>query len=335
MPFVKKTVSFSKNATNIFFHILTACNLKCRHCYINRDQHGQNTLPVATIEKWLSAFKEKADTANLVLLGGEPTLHPDLSKVIKLSRKMGFQSITVDTNGYLFHDILEKVTPEEVDVFSFSLDGATAETNDMIRGAGSYHKCLEGVEKADACGFATSMIYTVSSMNIHELDQFAELVKSLPVRQVFIQVIGLRGNADTAIDEKLQVTRQVWQSTVPRIAEAIAGHGKKVVYPKVYLEKEETFMCAGRVAANYFIFPNGRVYQCPLCEDHPLHSFRFNGDVLEEMPKINENDLFELDIPEGCVMNRLIQPDNIQYNSDGTPAFQIACCLLKEEITIS
>jgi hypothetical protein len=50
------------------------------------------------------------------------------------------------------------------------------------------------------------------------------------------------------------------------------------------------------------------------------------------MPKINENDLFLLDIPEGCVMNKLIQPDNIRYLADGQPAYKIACCLLKEEV---
>jgi hypothetical protein len=50
------------------------------------------------------------------------------------------------------------------------------------------------------------------------------------------------------------------------------------------------------------------------------------------MPPINENDLFALDIPEGCVMNRLIQPGNLVYDADGVPAYRIACCMLKEEI---
>jgi hypothetical protein len=31
-------------------------------------------------------------------------------------------------------------------------------------------------------------------------------------------------------------------------------------------------------------------------------------------------------------MNKLIQPDNLRYLADGAPAYQIACCLLKEEI---
>jgi len=48
--------------------------------------------------------------------------------------------------------------------------------------------------------------------------------------------------------------------------------------------------------------------------------------------RINEGDLFGLTIPEGCVMNKLIQPGNLSYGSDGDPEYRVACCLLKEEI---
>ena len=87
---------FSKNSTNVFFHILTKCNLNCRHCYINTEQHGENTLPISTIEAWLGAFAEKSKTANVIFLGGEPTIHPDLSFAIKKAKNMGYSSITVD-----------------------------------------------------------------------------------------------------------------------------------------------------------------------------------------------------------------------------------------------
>ena len=55
-----RTVSFKPQERNIFFHILTACNLACRHCYINPAQHGTATLPLATIEKWLRLFYDPA-----------------------------------------------------------------------------------------------------------------------------------------------------------------------------------------------------------------------------------------------------------------------------------
>ena len=329
---MKKTVAFSKNATNVFFHILTNCNLKCKHCYINKKQHGEKTLPIDTIEAWLEVFVSKNKNANVIFLGGEPTLHPDLSLAIKKAKALGYNSITVDTNGYLFHDILSKVDPEEIDYFSFSLDGATRKTNDMIRGEGSYDKCIAGIKKAILRGFTTSLIYTVSQMNFHELDRIAPLLKDLGVDRFFIQVIGIRGKSAVNRQEKLQVSRDEWLKIIPDVAKKIARLGITVTYPKVFLSPDQLFECAARVAENYFIFPNGRVYQCPLCEDFPLHSKVFKGNILLDTPKINESDLFELNIPEGCIMNKLIQPGNLSYNTDGTPEYKVACCMLKEEI---
>jgi MoaA/NifB/PqqE/SkfB family radical SAM enzyme len=329
---MKKTVSFSKNSTNVFFHILTKCNLNCRHCYINRKQHGENTLPLSTIEAWLDAFAQKSNIANVIFLGGEPTIHPDLSFAIKKAKNMGYKSITVDTNGYLFNDILSKVSPDDVDYFSFSLDGATRKTNNMIRGEGSYDKCIEGIKKAVSMGFGTSLIYTVSSANIHELEMMVPLLDDLNIERFFVQVIGIRGKPAQINQEKLQVSRSEWLSIIPDVAEKVAKRGIIVSYPKVFLSSEETFECAGLVAENYFIFPNGRVYRCPICEDFPLHSMIFKDNRLVNTGKLNENDLFNLNIPEGCVMNKLVQPENLSYKSDGTPEYKVACCLLKEEI---
>jgi Fe-coproporphyrin III synthase len=328
----KKTVSFSINAVNVFFHILTRCNLSCRHCYINPEQHGSRSLSLDTMEKWLKILKGDYSDANLIFLGGEPTLHPDLSAAIKLGRKIGYTSITVDTNGYLFHDILEKTTPEDVDFFSFSLDGATKETNDGIRGEGCFETCVSGIQKAKDKGFNTSLIYTVSNLNIHEVEAMPFLLEKLPVDRLFIQVIGIRGKSAGPRNRELQISRRKWMDTVPETAGKIAGLGIPVTYPKVFLDPNEPFQCAGKAAKNYFVFPNGRVYQCPLCEDFPLHSLEFKDDCLVQTGKINEMDLFGLDIPEGCVMNKLIQPENLEYSSTGVPQYRVACCLLKEEI---
>ena len=265
------------------------------------------------------------------MLGGEPTLHPDLSLAVKEAGRLGFKSITIDTNGYLFHDILDRITPEEVDFISFSLDGATPATNDAIRGKGCYDACVSGVKRAVAKGFSTSMIYTVSGDNIHELDQMPAMVEELGIDRFFIQVVGIRGES---ADENngLQVTRAKWLETVPRVAEQVARSGITVTYPKVFLDPGEAFQCAGLVADNYFVFPNGRVYRCPICEDHGVHGFTIEEDRLVPTTNLNETALFNLDIPEGCVMNKLVQPGNITYRADGTPEHRIACCMLKEEI---
>lgn len=329
-----RTVDFQAGERNVFFHLLTACNLSCRHCYINPDQHGTSTLPLDIVLRWLKLFARPERQTNLILLGGEPTLHPELAAIIKAAKAMRY-AVTVDSNGYLFHDLLQRITPQELDYLSFSLDGPEPAINDPIRGAGVFAVCTANIRWAVELGFNTSLIYTVSGLNIDHLHRMPALLTKLGVRRFFIQVIGLRGNpANTRPEGEVtwQVDPEHWLSVVPRVAEDAARRGIHVIYPKVYLEPQEPFQCAGMVAENYFIFPNGRVYQCPLCEDYPIHSYEIRNDQLIHREGLNEDRFFPLTIPEGCVMNRLLQPDNIAYRPDGTPLHRISCCLLKQEM---
>ena len=329
---MEKTVAFRKNARNIFFHITTTCNLKCVHCYINPKQHGTKTLDRSTVKKWLKELVHKKEESNLILIGGEPTLHSDLPIIIHTARELEYTSVTVDTNGFFFNDILDKVTPKEVDYFSVGLDGSCQDINDRIRGTGSFDKAVAGIREALKRGFRLSIIYTVSQLNIQDLKNLPLLLLSMGIDRLFIQVVGIRGRSAQGAMDELQVTRRQWDETVPAVALETAQMGIHVTYPKVFLETSEAFECAGLVAQNFFVFPNGRVYQCPLCEDFPLHTYVFDKDSLVTRPPLNEQDLFRLSIPEGCVMNKLIQPGNLGYDTKGRPEYKIACCLLKEEL---
>jgi len=332
MKNIARTVGFKPGERNVFFHILTACNLSCRHCYINKEQHGVEMLSREQMEKWMTLFADPGKKTNLIFLGGEPTLHPDLPFAIKKAKELGF-FVTVDSNGFLFHDLLEKTTPDLVDFLSFSLDGPDATTNDPIRGTGVFEVCVANIERAVAKGFNVSVIYTVSKKNLHALAGMVPLLRRLKVKKFFIQVIGLRGNsAQNDNGETMQVSREQWLANVPEVARQAAEKGIHVTYPQVFLGPDETFECAGNVSENFFIFPNGRVYQCPLCEDHPINAYRIEDDRLVKNEGLTEGRFFRLNIVEGCVMNKLLQADNIEYDEQGKPRYQISCCLLKREI---
>lgn len=331
-PYIPHTIRFKPGERNVFLHILTACNLSCKHCYINKEQHGSVQLTQQQIADWLKIFVDPQKTTNLILLGGEPTLHPDLASSIILAKELGYR-VTVDSNGYLFHDLLNNVSPAQLDYLSFSLDGPNAKINDPIRGAGVFEVCTSNLRRAVGLGFTTSVIYTVSQKNIYHLYKMGDLLTSMGVKTFFIQVLGLRGkSAVSGSEETSQVSRKEWLDIVPAVAEEIARRGIHVIYPKVFLDAEEKFECAGNVAENYFVFPNGRVYQCPLCEDYPIHSYEIVDNRLVKAEGLREDAFFQLNIAEGCVMNKLLQPDTIEYDEHGTPLYRISCCLLKQEI---
>jgi len=327
-----RTVGFKRGERNVFFHILTACNLSCSHCYINPKEHGTEMAARDNLEKWLKLFYDPKKETNVIFLGGEPTMHPDLPHAIRLAKKLGYASVTVDTNGFLFHDFLSQVKPTDLDFLSFSLDGPRPEVNDQLRGPGVFETCTRNLQKAVAAGFNVSLIYTVSRHNIQHLHEMAPLLAKWGVNRFFIQVIGIRGKTAKNGADKWQLTPEEWLAEIPTAAAAAAALGITVIYPKVFLEPNEKFECAGRVAENYFIFPNGRVYQCPLCEDFPVHGYMIEGNRLLPNTGFTETRLFGLDIPEGCVINRLLQPENLSYDAAGKPLYKISCCLLKQEM---
>ncbi len=327
-----KTVGFKPGERNIFFHILTACNLSCSHCYINKAEHGTQQLTREQMEQWMTLFADPAKRSNMIFLGGEPTLHPDLPFAIKKAKELGY-FVTVDSNGYLFNDLLTRTSPELLDYLSFSLDGPDAGTNDPIRGEGVFEVCVANIKRAVSAGFQVSVIYTVSRKNLDALQRMVPLLEELKVKKFFIQVIGLRGKSAGAENaEASQVSRQQWLDTVPEVARLAAEKGIHVTYPKVFLAVGEKFECAGVVAENFFIFPNGRVYQCPLCEDHPINAYVIKDNRLIKNSALGEDAFFRLNIAEGCVMNKLLQPDTIEYDTKGVPLYRISCCLLKQEI---
>ena len=327
-----KTVGFKRGERNVFFHILTACNLSCRHCYINPKEQGTETVSRENLEKWLKLFQDESKETNVIFLGGEPTMHPDLPHAVRFARKLGYSSVTVDTNGFLFHDFLTNVKTSDLDFLSFSLDGPTPEINDMLRGNGVFQTCTTNLRSAVASGFNVSLIYTVSRYNIDHLHKMAPLLAAWGVKRFFIQVIGIRGKTAISDADKWQLTPAEWLAKIPGVAADAAALGITVIFPKVFLEPGEKFECAGRVAENYFIFPNGRVYQCPLCEDYPVNGFRIAENQLIANTGMTETKLFSLDIPEGCVINKLLQPENLSYDTAGQPLYKISCCLLKQEL---
>lgn len=324
------TIGFNPNERNIFFHILTACNLSCSHCYINPLQHGEKTLSKKQIENWLKLFYNPNKKSNIIFLGGEPTIHPDLASLVKTAKKLGY-FVSIDSNGYLFNDLLHKTSPLYLDSLNFSLDGHNPKTNDALRGKGCFKICTDNIKKAVKLSYNTSVIFTVSNQNIDYLIKMANLLKKLKTKRLFIQIIGLRGRSSNSA-KTIQVTRKQWLNTIPFAAKKIAQKGINVIYPKVFLKTDELFECAGNTAENYFIFPNGRVYKCPICEDYPIHTYQIKKNKLIKRNGLIESNFFKLNIKEGCAMNKLLQPATIEYDKNTKPLYKISCCLLKREI---
>jgi len=77
-------------------NLTSQCNGRCSWCVERRGWHPRNKADWATI------VQAAIDTGrqNIILLGGEPTLHPDIGKIVEHIRKAG-RNPWITTNGSL------------------------------------------------------------------------------------------------------------------------------------------------------------------------------------------------------------------------------------------
>jgi MoaA/NifB/PqqE/SkfB family radical SAM enzyme len=103
-----------------------------------------------TIKTFLSDSTEYA-VKEYYFTGGEPFLHPDMVEIIEMTLEYG--PVTVLTNGTAFtEDELDRLgelfrtKPYSLEM-RVSLDGFTPESNDEIRGEGTFDQAMEGIEE--------------------------------------------------------------------------------------------------------------------------------------------------------------------------------------------
>ena len=77
---------------------LNGCNFRCPYCH-NAELLG-DAEPVMTTEELLNFLRKRQGILDGVCItGGEPTLHPELTELLRSIRALGY-AVKLDTNGY-------------------------------------------------------------------------------------------------------------------------------------------------------------------------------------------------------------------------------------------
>ena len=140
-----------RELNNLFFELsYKACNLKCKHCYIEKNPYKQEKdfIPLDKIKTALLQTKGQ-NLNSIYLTGGEPLLHPDFNTILRMCLK--FSNVTVISNGVLINDkkarFLRKIDDENnfETIYRISLDHFDELKNDEIRGRGSFRKAFGAI----------------------------------------------------------------------------------------------------------------------------------------------------------------------------------------------
>jgi mycofactocin biosynthetic radical S-adenosylmethionine protein MftC len=255
-----------------------ACNLACVHCLSSSGKRDPNELTTQQCEAVIDEL-QRMKVFYVNIGGGEPTVRPDFWHLLDyaVAHQVG---VKFSTNGIMIdkEKAARIAATDYVDV-QISLDGATAEVNDAVRGAGSYATALRALGNLAEAGFKDAKIsVVVTRHNVSQLDEFKALADRFGAT---LRLTRLRPSGRGA---------DVWDQLHPTAAQQRVLYDWLVLAGEGVLTGDSFFhlagfgeplpglnLCgAGRVVC--LIDPVGDVYACPFA----IHSEFLAGNLLRD-----------------------------------------------------
>ncbi|MGH9317830.1 MAG: methyltransferase domain-containing protein [Thermoanaerobaculia bacterium] len=160
----------------LWLHTNNSCNLACTHCLVNSGPGQTPGLPGPELRRVVVEALAMG-VERFYITGGEPFLRPDLEDLARVITEENGRELILLTNATLFRGPrgrgLASLSRERVK-FQVSLDGARPESNDPIRGSGTFEKALDGVRLLADLGFPVSLTTVVTRQNLRELPELTE-----------------------------------------------------------------------------------------------------------------------------------------------------------------
>jgi mycofactocin radical SAM maturase len=252
---------------NVTWEVTRRCNLACRHC-LSADATRQ-----AKEELSLSQCRQFVDELSRMKVfqvnfgGGEPFMRQDFLEILEYTQERGIIAC-VSTNGTLLDEsLVRKLKPMDPLYIQISLDGATRETNDSIRGKGTYDRILAGVELLSRYNFPNFSINTViTRVNFEEIEEIYRLGRYYGARVRFSRFRpsgdGRRAWEDYHLHERQLVELAAFLSSHEDI---LTGDS---FFPILAKEgRKEGFNMCGAARMTCGISPDGNVYPCAFLQD--------------------------------------------------------------------
>jgi MoaA/NifB/PqqE/SkfB family radical SAM enzyme len=186
-------------AATLAVEIVRTCNLRCSGCWvgISRDDLWSASVPTTMDDGVLRnalRFGRNIGFGKLSLLGGEPTLHPELPAIVRETQSLGYNGISLTTNGVAPSTTMRAVLCSGITNVTFSIDGSTPDVHDLLRpspnGKSTFSVTMRNLETAidlsAKFGYEVRVNHTLYAANIHDAENMVRLVAGKGVRKVRI-----------------------------------------------------------------------------------------------------------------------------------------------------
>ena len=161
---------------NVTWEVTYKCNLTCIHCLSDSGMKRKGELTTKEclrVIDTLCAMK----VFQLNIGGGEPFMRPDFLYLMAYAHEKGIVTC-ISTNGTLIDRQIAKQLDHPLVYIQVSLDGATPETNDPIRGKGSFDKVLLALDCLKERDIEVSINTVLTKLSIFNLDKMVDLANA-------------------------------------------------------------------------------------------------------------------------------------------------------------
>ena len=149
-----------------------ACNLQCVHCLSSSGRRDPRELTTEECETVIDEL-QRMQVFYINIGGGEPTIRKDFWHLVRYAVDHGV-GVKFSTNGSgIDAEVAEQLAESDYVDVQISIDGADADTNDHVRGEGSFATAVQAMEHLQAAGFEGFKISVVMTRhNIPQVDEF-------------------------------------------------------------------------------------------------------------------------------------------------------------------
>ncbi|MCE7869849.1 radical SAM protein [bacterium CPR1] len=245
----------------ICIEVTNRCNLDCVHCNKLVNQHPIRDIPVDLVDSILEQARPFSPRV-VALTGGEPTTHKQFDELIATIARHDI-GYTLVTNGQNFrdsHKVLLRHSNRLLGV-TFSLEGATSETNDSIRGPNTFNRVMDALELCRRHGLSFGLQTVLSTRNVGEMDALVELAVEQGADQLnFI----LMRPAPRPIEDGLILDMEAAEAAEKKIAELRKKESRiKVDMTTGYFSPQPLYACRPLGLSIISIDYNGYLRFCP------------------------------------------------------------------------
>ncbi|EKT84121.1 coenzyme synthesis protein [Rhodococcus opacus M213] len=255
-----------------------ACNLSCVHCLSSSGRRDPRELSTEQCKSIIDEL-QRMQVFYVNIGGGEPTVRSDFWELVDYAtaHQVG---VKFSTNGVkIDKKVAARLAASDYVDVQISLDGATAEVNDAVRGPGSFAMAVRALENLSEAGFKDAKIsVVVTRHNVSQLDDFKALADKYGAT---LRITRLRPSGRGA---------DVWDELHPTQAQQRELYNWLVANGEGVLTGDSFFhlsaygdalpglnLCgAGRVVC--LIDPIGDVYACPFA----IHEQFLAGNILAD-----------------------------------------------------